>query len=102
MSVLSATIQNQISDNLLRDGLLSPSELEKIINDSTAQHVPFMSLLVSEGHISEEDLTKYTARANKLPYVNLNSTVIDPAILELLPKDVAEHYMAVPLGEIDQ
>ncbi len=102
MSVLSATIQNQISDSLIRDGLLSQSELEKIISDSSAQHVPFMSLLVSEGHISEEDLTKYTARANKLPYVNLNSTVIDPAILELLPKDIAEHYMAVPLGEIDQ
>jgi len=102
MSVLSATIQNQISDNLIRDGLLSPSELEKIVSDSATQHVPFMSLLVSEGHISEEDLTKYTAKANKLSYVNLSATVIDPAILELLPKDIAEHYMAVPLGEIDQ
>jgi len=102
MSVLSATLQNQISESLVRDGLLSKSDLAKILTDSQAQHVPFMSLLVSNGRISSEDLTKYTARANKLPYVNLSEVIIDPAILESLPKDIAEHYMAVPLGEIDQ
>jgi type IV pilus assembly protein PilB len=101
MSVLSATIQNQISDNLVSDGLLSKSDLDKILNDSETKHVPFMSMLVSDGHISVEDLTKYTAKANKLPYVNLSNAQIDPSILELLPKDIAEHYMAVPLGEID-
>ena len=102
MSVLSATIQNQISDSLVRDGLLSKSDLEKILNVSNTKHVPFMSILVSDGHISTEDLTKYTANANKLQYVNLTNAQIDPAILELLPKDIAEHYMAVPLGEIDK
>jgi len=102
MSVLSATIQNQISDSLVSDGLLSKAELDKILSDSESKHVPFMSMLVSDGHISVEDLTKYTAKANKLPYVNLSNAQIDPSILELLPKDIAEHYMAVPLGEIDQ
>jgi type IV pilus assembly protein PilB len=102
MSVLSATLQNQISDNLLQDGLLSKTSLDQIQIDSKNKHIPLLSLLVSEGHISSEDLTKYTARANKLPYVNLSSAVIDPTILELLPKDIAEHYMAIPLGEIDE
>jgi type IV pilus assembly protein PilB len=102
MSVLSATLQNQISESLIKDGLLSKNDLDKIQHDSETQHVPFMSLLVGNGHISSEDLTKYTAKANKLPYVNLSEAVIDPTILEFLPKDIAEHYMAVPLGEIDQ
>jgi type IV pilus assembly protein PilB len=102
MSVLSATLQDQISESLVKDGLLSKADLDKLQHDSETQHVPFMSILVSNGHISSEDLTKYTARANKLPYVNLSEAVIDPTILESLPKDIAEHYMAVPLGEIDQ
>lgn len=102
MSVLSATLQNQISDSLVKDGLITNDEIATILADSKTQHVPFLSLLVSEGHISNEELTKYSARANKLMYVNLLNAQIDPAILELLPKDIAEHYMAVPLGELDQ
>jgi type IV pilus assembly protein PilB len=37
-----------------------------------------------------------------VPYVNLTSARVDPKVLSLLPQDVAERYMAVPLGEIQQ
>src|SRR5690606_23907543 len=36
----------------------------------------------------------------KVPYVNLTDAPIDPETLELLPQDIAERYMAVPLGEM--
>ena len=35
-----------------------------------------------------------------MPYVNLTNIGIDPKILQLLPREVAENYMAVPLGEM--
>lgn len=99
MSVLSATTQ-QVEDNLIEAKLLTPGQLEEIKEKAEVDHVPFMSLLVSEGHISDEQLTKVTAKVNNLPYVNLNTARIDQAILDLLPADTAEHYMAVPLGEM--
>src|SRR3546814_14666473 len=40
------------------------------------------------------------AHVNKVPYVNLIDAQIDPKILDLLPQETAERYMAVPLGEM--
>src|SRR5205814_5828419 len=50
----------------------------------------------------DEALTKVIAKVAKIPYVNLSNSHIDAKILELLPQDVAERYMAVPLGEMQQ
>lgn len=35
-----------------------------------------------------------------MPYVNLSNSVIDQSILGLLPEDIAERFMAVPLAEV--
>src|SRR5205814_1275212 len=48
----------------------------------------------------DEALTKVIAKVAKIPYVNLSNSHIDAKILELLPQDIAERYMAVPLGEM--
>lgn len=100
MSVLSASNQQQVEDSLLKNKVLSADELVALKDKAEAEKVPFISLLASEGHISSEQLTKIIAKANNLPYVNLSNARIDSSVLELLPKDVAELYMAVPLGEM--
>ncbi len=100
MSVLSATVQQRVEDNLVQDGLLNDTDMVTLKSEAETKHVPFMSLLVSSGHISDEQLTKVVAKANNLPYVNLSKARISPEILDLLQQDIAEHYMAVPLGEM--
>jgi type IV pilus assembly protein PilB len=100
MSVLSTSTQQQVEDLIIHDKLITADELVTLKESADEQKVPYMSLLVKDGHISNEQLTKYTATVNKLPYVNLANARIDPQILDLLPQDVAEHYMAVPLGEM--
>jgi type IV pilus assembly protein PilB len=100
MSVLSLNSQKQVEESLLKDGLIKPDELQAIKDKAETEHLPFMSILVNDNHISNEQLTKYIAQANKLPYVNLAKASINESVLDLLPQDVAEHYMAVPLGEM--
>jgi type IV pilus assembly protein PilB len=100
MSFLSATGQQKIEDMLIAHKLLSAADLKKLKNEALQKHIPFMGLLVSEGHVSDEVLAKLTAEVNKTPYVNLSNATIDAKILELLPNDLAERYMAVPLGEM--
>src|SRR5665213_2384686 len=100
MSVLSASNQQQVEDSLIKSKLLTNLELLKLKDKAEAEHVPFMSMLINGGHVSTEQLTKIIARTNNTPYVNLSNARIDQAVLDLLPQDVAEHYMAVPLGEM--
>jgi type IV pilus assembly protein PilB len=74
--------------------------LDKLKQKAEAEHSPLMSLLVTEANVSDEQLTKAIATATNIPYVNLAEVRVEPKILQLIPQDVAERYMAVPLGEM--
>jgi type IV pilus assembly protein PilB len=100
LSVLSTSTQKQVEDDLIEQGLLSVEKLDELHAKSEAEETPIFGLLVSEGGISDEDLTRTIAKVNNVPYVNLSDAHIDADILTLLPQDIAERYMAVPLGEM--
>lgn len=100
MSVLSADAQKEVEETLVSNGLITNDTLNEVRGRASKEKSPLFGLLVSDGHITDEDLTKTIAHVSKLPYVNLLNAQIDPKILDLLPQETAERYMAVPLGEI--
>ena len=102
MNVLSPTSQQKIEELLVSDGLLNKDELSLYKGKAKKQNQSLISLLVGEKRITDEQFTKILAKVNNIPYVNLDKARINPKLLELLPQDVAEHYMAVPLGEMQQ
>lgn len=100
MSVLSTTVQAQVEEDLVQQGLLTTEQLEDLHERSESDGTPIFSMLVSESLITDEDLTRTTAKISRVPYVNLSDARIDADVLALLPQDIAERYMAVPLGEM--
>ncbi|MGH7241247.1 MAG: GspE/PulE family protein [Candidatus Saccharimonadales bacterium] len=100
MKLLSADAQTQVEDALVADNVISEGDLKDIKAKAMADSAPLFSALVDSGKITDEQLTKATAQVSKIPYVNLTTAKIDPKVLELLPQDIAERYMAVPLGEM--
>lgn len=100
MSVLSATTQKQVEEDLVEQGLLNDQQLQDVHAQSEREGSPLLSALVSSGLITDEDLTRTTAKVAKVPYVNLSDARIDTEVLALLPQEIAERYMAVPLGEM--
>ena len=57
-------------------------------------------MLTDESAIDNELLTRAIAHVSGVPYVNLTNTIVDQDILTLLPSDIAERFMAVPLAEV--
>ncbi len=100
MSVLSAATQKQVEDNLIEDKVVSKTELSIIRKDADKKGLPLFSELVSSGKVSNEALTRAIAHATNVPYVNLSNVRVDPKVLSLLSQDIAERYMTVPLGEM--
>ena len=100
MSVLSTTAQKQVEDTLVKEGILAQDKLDELKSEAEKQHTPLLSFFVANKHVSDEAMTKTIAHVTKVPYVNLSSAHIDPEVLELLPQETAERYMAVPLGEM--
>ena len=100
MSVLSTAVQKQVEDALLKDNIVTADKLKKLREEAHTHNEAVFSYMVEQGVITNETLTKTIAHVAKVPYVNLSSARIDPKILSLLPVEVAERYMAVPLGEM--
>ena len=99
MSILSDAIQQRVEETLVKENLLDKDKLAYAKEQAKKANVPLFSHLVHEKIISNELLTKSIAHANNIPYVNLVSASIEKDVLKLLSRDVAERYMAVPLGE---
>lgn len=102
MTILSAQTQQQVEDTIVREGLITREKLSEVKDKAEHEHVPLFSLLVKDGLLSNEVLTKAMAQVSKVPYVNLSEARINPHILTLLSKETAERYMAVPLGEMQK
>ncbi len=100
MAVLSPEVQKKVEAKLVSQGLINQAALDLARADSEKTGTPYFATLLEKGHISNEILTKLFAEINHVPYVNLLEARIEREVLRLLPKEIAEHYMAVPLGQI--
>ncbi len=100
MSVLSADTEQKVENFLVKKCGINPAQLKDLKIKSEHENTPFITLLINQKLISEENLTEAIANANSIPYVNLSEATISAQTLDLLPKDIAERFMAVPLGEI--
>lgn len=101
MSVLLASTQKQVEEDLVARGLLKAETIEDLRTKSEEAGAPFFSYLVNQKIIDNEELTRSIASVTKVPYVNLVDTRLDQKVLELLPREIAERYMAVPLGMME-
>lgn len=102
MHILTPSTQARVEQTLINEGLITRSELGQIKSKAAQDQKPVFTQLLEERRINDEQLTKALAHASNIPYVNLANAYIEPKILGLLPREIAEHYMAVPIGEMNR
>lgn len=100
MSVLSAASEHKVEETLVSSGMLTEDKLAEARKLAEDHKEPLLGFLVKNNYITDEQLTKANATITKVPYVNLTAAKVDPTVLKLLPQDIAERYMAVPLGQM--
>ena len=100
MALLTDDMQEKLIKLLVSEGLIEESVIEDASQRASQQGTPLVALLSEEGSIDTEMLTRAVAQLSGVPYINLASSIIDQDILNLLPSDIAERFMAVPLAEV--
>ena len=100
MPLLTDDIQEKLIKLLIDEGLVTSAVLDKAKADAAASKQPLFSLLSEEDTIDDELLTHAIAQVSGVPYVNLTNTMVDQNVLNLLPEDISERFMAVPLAEM--
>ncbi|RWZ79521.1 MAG: type II/IV secretion system protein [Candidatus Chaera renei] len=100
MAILTDGTQGKLEELLLSEKILTPAELKKHRQNALSSGKPLIAELVESGAISNEVLTRCIASVSNVPYVNLQKAQVNQDVLKLLPRDIAERFMAVPLGEV--
>lgn len=100
MALLTPDIQDKLTTLLVEEGLISSATLEAAKQEAEQSKQPLFELLADRHLIDDEMLTHATAYISGTPYVNLTNSLVSQEVLSLLPEDVAERFMAVPLAEV--
>ncbi|WIO45748.1 GspE/PulE family protein [Candidatus Southlakia epibionticum] len=100
MALMTDDMQEKLIKLLTDEGLVSRDVIKQATQTAKQSNTPLLATLTSNGTIDEELLTHAIAQVSGVPYVNLTSSIIDQSILSLLPSDIAERFMAVPLAEV--
>lgn len=100
MALLTDEIQSNLKVLLAEEGLVSAAVIKEYETRAVKEATPFVGVLLKDEVVSNETMTHCIAYVSGVPYVNLADVPIDQKILSLLPLDIAERFMAVPLGEV--
>jgi type IV pilus assembly protein PilB len=100
VALLTADTQDKLLVILVEEGLVSQSVLAAAKQESEQTKKPLFELLADKHIVDNEMLTHAIAQVSGIPYVNLTNSLISQQVLDLLPEDVAERFMAVPLAEV--
>lgn len=100
MALLTEETQLKLVNLLVDEGLVARSTIDEGLAEASKRSMSVVAYLTQEGIVDTELLTHATAQVSGVPYVNLANTIIDESVLNLLPEDIAERFMAVPLAEV--
>jgi len=90
----------KIGQMLLDAGLITRDQLEQALKLQKSEGGRLGFNLVKMKAVSEEELNDYLARQHRIESVNLDQLEIDPAVIHLIPPDIARRYEVVPIQRV--
>jgi type IV pilus assembly protein PilB len=90
----------KLGETLLREQLISPQQLKDALDYQRSNGGRLGSTLVKLGFLSDEEITAVLSRQYGVPSVNLSLFEIDDSAVKLIPQEVAQKYMVLPLSRV--
>ncbi|HEY8793903.1 MAG TPA: ATPase, T2SS/T4P/T4SS family [Gemmatimonadaceae bacterium] len=87
----------RIGDLLMREGLITREALDRALQEQKTTGMRVGYNLVKLGYINEVELTRMLARQFRMPAVDLTNFEVDPRIAKLIPAELAQRHLVLPL-----
>jgi type IV pilus assembly protein PilB len=90
----------RIGDLLIEKGLITQEQLAQALQKQTSSGMKLGQVLIEDGLITEDDLVDAISSRLGIPKISLESLVIDPTVVELVPLSVAKKHQLIPIFRI--
>ena len=99
-SMATAVVRDKLAEILIQEGKLSPKDCERLQQLQQKSGKSFASLLLEEKILDEKGMIHFLSEALNAPVLHLRSYRIDPEIVKLFPREMAERYQAIPVARV--
>ena len=89
---------NRLGELLIRNELISDDQLEKAVAEQKKEGIRLGAALIKLGYVQENDLASFLSKHYGVPSINLAEFDVDPAVISLIPAEVAQKYQLVPIN----
>jgi len=91
-------MSGRLGELLVRENLITVQALRKAQEESQKSGARIGTALIKTGAIEESKLTDFLSKQYGVPAINLKDFDIDPEIIKLVPKEVAEKHLVIPVN----
>ncbi len=88
---------DRLGDLLIREGLITREQLTKALQEQATNGNRLGLTLVKLGMVPETSVVKILARQHRMPAVDLTRFEVDPRLLKLIPAELANKHIVLPL-----
>ena len=91
-------MDDRIGDLLVKENLLSREQLAKAKAEAARRGERLGAQISKLGYLQESDLNDFVAKQYGVPTIDLAEFEIDPAVIKLIPEDVATKHQVLPVN----
>ncbi|HET9038044.1 MAG TPA: type II secretion system protein GspE, partial [Myxococcaceae bacterium] len=92
----------RLGELLVRENLISVQQLRKAQEEQQKNGTRIGSALIKVGAIEEHKLTDFLSKQYGVPAINLKDFEIDPEIVKVVKKEVAQKHLVIPVNRAGQ
>ncbi len=89
---------SRLGELLVRNQLISDNQLANAISEQKREGIRLGAALVKLGYVQEHDLASFLSKHYGVPSIDLSEFDVDPAVVELVPAEVAQKYQLIPIN----
>ena len=91
-------MNERIGELLVRENLLTAEQLQSARSEAKGAGTRIGSQITKLGFLDENELADFVAKQYGVPSINLEEFEIEPAVLELVPEEVATKHTVIPVN----
>ncbi len=94
--------RKRLGDLLVEAGVITPDQLMEALKQQKTEKKRIGQLLIDMGFTDEVEIAKALSVQLKIPFVELRGKQIPQAVVDIVPVEMAENYLLMPLKEDGQ
>jgi type IV pilus assembly protein PilB len=88
----------KLGEMLVRAGMISQEQLDEALESQKSNGEKLGFNLIKLGYVKEDDITQLLSEQYGVPSINLRHFEIDESVINLIPSEVAQKYLVLPVN----